>query len=139
MKAGRRLKKGTSLCDAHLTLKSSAASLALSISSMIRAFSRLFFLTFGVNKGQHCVSSGEVLQTFGRSLCLYLKTLPFYLRRGKNLQRHNLRRLTSCPMACAWAIIASMSWNFGAFSSMSCLIFASSSALDFSRERTFSR
>lgn len=34
------------LCDTHLTLKSSAASLALSISSMIRAFSSVFFLTW---------------------------------------------------------------------------------------------
>lgn len=40
------------LCDTHLTLKSSAASLALSISSMIRAFSSVFFLTWAVNMVQ---------------------------------------------------------------------------------------
>lgn len=38
-------KRKEPLCGTHLTLKSSAASLALSISSMIRAFSRVFFLT----------------------------------------------------------------------------------------------
>lgn len=37
------------LCDTHLTLKSSAASLALSISSMSRAFSSVFFLTWAGN------------------------------------------------------------------------------------------
>lgn len=39
-------KRKQPLCDTHLTLKSSAASLALSISSMMRAFSSVFFLTW---------------------------------------------------------------------------------------------
>lgn len=42
-------KRKEPLCDTHLTLKSSAASLALSISSMIRAFSSVFFLTWAGN------------------------------------------------------------------------------------------
>lgn len=41
----RQVKRKEPLCDTHLTLKSSAASLALSISSMIRALSSVFFLT----------------------------------------------------------------------------------------------
>lgn len=60
----RAKQKKLYVCDAHLTLKSSAASLALSISSMIRAFSRFFFLTFRVNNVNTVLSSGYVPETW---------------------------------------------------------------------------
>ena len=69
-----------------------------------------------------------------------LNTIKRHYKKNSRKNSHLIcLSLTSCPMACAWAIIPSMSCPFGALSNMSCLIFTSSSALDLSNERTLSR